>query len=241
MFEWAIENIVIANKGSEKHARAHIYPIYETLLLSAELIGRMAIHSLEQLKRIRSYAATVNSNTSILVYPDSYGGRTERDRALQYLKEWFKEEVKDYLIICDQYFGIDDLGVLFLLNSQKPNCRVSILTSMKHLEKTAKPWQDTFSAHWYNHITPIQAPPDTDIIVIGKRDGKSPIHDRWWLTNGSGLYLGTSYGGLAKSLSNIKVINASEAELREKEIYPYLMRYKKEYQGESLNYAPFRL
>ena len=235
IFSLAIENIVQSN-NKLPHVKTYIWPVYDALLLGTEFIGSLTIRSLEQLKRTRSYASVINNSSDTLIRPDRSGSNAERNKALNTLKDWFTQEVEDYLIICDQFFGINDLDILFILSSLKPDCKVWILTSKKQQEKVSQPWSETYYTYWHDHISPIQDPPDTDIIVVGTRDGKSPIHDRWWISKSSGLHLGTSYNGLGKSLSDMRHLDADQTRQKEIEIQQYLMKFKKEYQGERLSY-----
>jgi hypothetical protein len=168
----------------------------------------------------------------------------EREEAIRILKTWFQNEVKGYLVICDQFFGAEDLEVLHLLLSAAENCKVYILTSKKHKDQQAitEPIDEYYSTYWRLHISD-QDPPNTEIIFVGaKSTGKSPIHDRWWLTKGSGLRLGSSYNSLGKNqMSDISILSAEDVEMRYLEIEPYLKKEKKEHNGERLIYAAIYL
>ena len=146
-----------------------------------------------------------------------------------------------YLTISDNYFGPEDLDVLQLLQSVKPSCRVQILTSKIHNEKLQPSVEDAFRLKWTQMFE--QAPPDTTIIIVSAEpNGDFPIHDRWWLTKGAGLRVGTSYNSLGgKKLSEISIFSAEEAESCENDVNQYLHRTKREDQGRRILYTLFTL
>jgi hypothetical protein len=235
---WAIEN-TIRRVGRTSEARNYLIPMFEATLLGAELAGRIASRSLTQLKQVKTnIMKTPGSSENIIIKAG------ERERAIKLIKNWFSQEVRDYLKICDPFFGIDDLEVLQILHSADLCCKVYVLTSKKHQDQNRlqPPWDEAFRTHWHVHISD-QDPPDTEITIVGtKSSGDLPIHDRWWLTNGGGIRLGTSFNslGINKS-SEITVLSAEEAELLEKEVNQYLCREKIEHNGEKLLYTLFTL
>ncbi len=164
--------------------------------------------------------------------------------ALQVLNSWFENEVKDYLIISDPFFGQEDLELLKLLNAVNPNCKVQILTSSGHQlkQQIPMPWEDAYRNYWLRISD--QEPPFTEIVVVGTQTKKeSPVHDRWWLTNGGGLRIGTSFNslGIAKTSETSK-LSPQEAKAREAEINQYLQRpQKQEHEGNRLLYSMFNL
>lgn len=237
-FAWAIEN-AIRRFAHTDQAKTHLRPIYLATLLGVELAGKMALRSSAQFSRTKHYMEKPPDDaSSIIIRPGN------REAALQVLSTWFEHEVTDYLILCDAFFGPEDLEVLKLLNAVNPRCKVQILTSRKHQlnQGIRQPWEETYRDYWRLKLSD-QNPPPTDIIIVGtqtKHD--SPVHDRWWLTRGGGLRVGTSFNslGLTKT-SEISRLSPEEAETRETEINQYLHRWKQEHEGERLLYTTFNL
>jgi hypothetical protein len=86
-----------------------------------------------------------------------------------------------------------------MLRAANPSCKVKVLTSKKHLndEHIISP-DDEYRQQW--RLISDQAPPKTEIVIVGiESSGKSPIHDRWWITQGGGLKIGTSFNSLGKT------------------------------------------
>ena len=69
------------------------------------------------------------------------------------------------------------------------------------------------------------------------------MHDRWWLTSGSGLKMGTSFNGLGRSRdSEIAYIEAESArQLEHDPVDKFLLRREREHNGEKLTYEQFSL
>lgn len=235
---WVIEN-VIKRVSNTDQARTFVIPMFEATLIGAELARKIAVRSLSQLKQVKSSVfKSSSSSTNIIIQAG------EREKAISILKDWFTKEVRDYLKICDPFFGIHDLEVLQILRPVNPQCKIFILTSKKQQDhdKLSQPWDEAFRTHWRVHISD-QDPPDTEIAIVGNESsGDLPIHDRWWLTNGGGIRIGTSFNslGITKS-SEITILSSEEAEMREKEVDRYLKREKREYNKEKLHYILFTL
>jgi hypothetical protein len=79
-------------------------------------------------------------------------------------------------------------------------------------------------------------------MIVGNLKGELPIHDRWWLTKGTGLRIGTSFGSLGnRKESEISTLTTSEAIEREAEIDEFLRMQKREHNGERLSVMAFTL
>jgi hypothetical protein len=237
LLAWAVGNVVKKYSNTDQ-ARRLIYPVFDALCLDVELARQLLTRSSGHLRIVRQSVTNIANQPSYIIKSG------EREEAIQILKTWFQNEVKEYLIICDQFFGVEDLEILHLLLSAVEGCRVCILTSKKHKDQQVitDPIDEYYSTYWRLHISD-QDPPNTEIIFVGtKSTGKSPIHDRWWLTKGSGLRLGSSYNSLGKNqTSDISILSAEDVEMRYLEIEPYLKKETKEHNGERLIYAAIYL
>jgi hypothetical protein len=234
-----IENAIKSYSNTEQ-ARTYLRPIYEATLRGAELTAIMAARSSVQLEQAKCQAVMPSTSKSVLIRAGN------REGAIQFLKEWFEHEVRDYLKICDPYFGPDDLGILSILQSVKPTCEVRILTSKKHQSQSQNQiltsWAETYRTYWRLQISE-QDPPDTEIVIVGTESGEElPIHERWWLTRGGGIRMGTSFNALGiRKDSEISYLTEEEAAIREAEFDCYLRREKREHLGEKVTYSLFTL
>lgn len=234
ILSWVVENASRRLRSTDQ-ARTQLRPMFEAILEATELCARMATRSSIVSKISKGVPSRSADGSSILVRSG------EREHALRFLTEWFAKAVSDYLTICDAYFGPEDLQLLQLLQSEKPDCRVHIVTSRRHNEKLRPSLEEAFRAQWKQMFD--QDPPDTKIIIAGNDfDGDLPIHDRWWLTKGGGIRVGTSYNSLGlKKDSEISVLSTEEAERCEEDVNQYLQLSKKEDQGRRILYTLFTL
>lgn len=235
---WIIENAVKRLSKTDQ-AGTQLLPIFDATYLGAELAGRIATKSFERSKTVKTHALGAEGSSETIVIRAG-----EREKALDVIKQWLSTHLKEYLKICDPYFGIYDLEILRIIRSINPSCSVSVLTSRRQQlnDNLVTPWEDAYQSHWRLNVSD-QDPPYTQIMMVGTQSkGSLPIHDRWWITHGSGLCTGTSFNslGINKS-SDLRIMSASEAESREREIDRFLLRQATEHNAERLVYSLFTL
>ena len=234
---WVIEN-AIARFANTNEAPMYLRPMFDATLVGAHLAGRISGQSLLQLKSIKSQIAS-----AVQLRIKSVPAGT-RENVMRFFQDWFSSNVKSAVTICDQYFGLEDLSIVALLLSIKPAVSVNIMTSRRHqpVPPNGMTLDELYISHWRLHISD-QSPPETIIYIIGTEPGgESPIHDRWIVTEESGLILGTSFNSLGKTKdSAITVMSDKEAETRRIEIDQYLTRTKKEINGLKLRLTTFTL
>ena len=96
--------------------------------------------------------------------------------------------------------------------------------------------EEAYRQYWRQHFSE-QDPRDCEVIIIGDNAGALPIHDRWWLTRGAGLRIGTSFNQLGVSKdSEISPLNTVEAGERLQEIVALINREKRDHLGQRLTY-----
>ena len=237
IISWVIENAVRRYANTDQ-ANTYLRPVFDATMLGTQLSEKFASHSSVQIKKVRTFALRPEEGQSILIKS------RQRELAIEFIREWVEREVVGYLKVCDPYFGPSDLELLRTVLSVNPKCMVKILTSKKHQdqEKVQVPWENAYRTHWRIKILD-QDPPDTEITVVGSAiTGALPIHERWWITTGAGIRVGTSFNSLGvKRDSEISILSKDEAETREKEIDQYLHFLRKECNGEKLTYVHFTL
>lgn len=236
---WIVEN---ANRrlGKDDRSANYLRTLFNGVLTMAQLASRLTTQSAVQLREARCRDVASPKGSSVLFLPG------DREKALQFLRDWFEHDVHDYLKICDPFFGPEDLEILQLLHTVNSGCSVQILTSRKHQNNSgvAAPWDEAYRNYWRIHLSANQDPPDTEVAIVGTTSGgELPIHERWWLTRGGGLRIGTSFGALGISRdSEISFLTEEEAAKREtEEVDPLLQRRRREHRGEKLLYNLFTL
>lgn len=233
---WALQNAIQRNSRTDQ-ARVILRPLFEATLMSAQLAARIAGRTFSQFERTRLTTVMSHTSEGLLVRPG------ERDRANAFLTRWFEHEVGDYIKICDPWFGPSELTLLKMLLAVAPKCKVHILTSKRHQDQEGvpHPWDQAYRSYWRERISD-QQPPETDVTIMGTATGDFPIHDRWWLSNGAGLRIGSSYNSLGvHQMSEISSLPRAEALEREREVDRYLKGLVREHMGQKLSVFFFPL
>ncbi len=163
----------------------------------------------------------------------------DRDKAIEFFRNWIATHTDAYLYICDPHFGRRDLEILSLVQTAAPSIKVTILTSKKQqvADGITGDYANAYLEYWHEHFSD-QPPPSTDLVIVGvQRTGVLPIHDRWCISKNSGLRLGGSFNGLGVSrFTEISLLSDEEVEDRRNETEQYLHRVKREHMGEKLDF-----
>lgn len=236
IFAWVIENAVEMYKNTDQAAQ-YLRPIFEAVISGCEMIAPISKKTYSQIK-IGNIEYTDNSQIiSVVINID------EQDKAREILSNWLKDNISEYLIIADPYFSLDDIWILQQVKKTASINSVQILLSRESLEKSLgkSHYDEVFREKWKIEISD-QEPPNTEIIIIGiEPTGKSPIHDRWWISKGSGLRIGTSVNGLGTRISEISYLNRFESEEREMIIDRYISKKERIIDGNKISYSTFTL
>lgn len=236
VLSWVVENAVRRYSDTDQ-SKIFLRPLYEGARLSAELAFRIAT-------RIRSVtdlgitaARTTEGADKNLIHAGEY------DKAMIILMEW-AASAEEFIKITDPYFGLEELKFVKLIRNVNVSIPIFILTSRKHQHDThlQQPWDDTYQSHWRMAISDCDAG-NVTIVVVGKDStGEHPIHDRWWLSNKSGIRIGTSVNSLGVGkLSEISPISEDEVTDRLTIVDSYIAKEIRNYKAERIRYISFNL
>ena len=154
----------------------------------------------------------------------------ERQKAINFIKEWLSSNCKNQIVLCDPYFSEDQLWILqsisedisvkiittgkqIIKNSSVSNSYHEIINNRELRKKETERIQIIFQDAW-NEISN-QAPPPTLIIIHGMifdTNDYDSFHDRYLLSRESGLVLGTSLNGFGGKESFISVMNKNDVD-----------------------------
>ena len=167
----------------------------------------------------------------------------ERDKVFARIKEWALN-AKGFIKISDPFFGCEELEMILLIREINPSIPIYILTSKKHQleQKYQTPLDDSYQTYWRMKVS-YNAPGDVTIIIIGvESQMDSPIHDRWWLSEQSGLRFGTSANSIGiTKIAEISEFSESEVQERLTEIDIYIYKKAKDFGGNKIRYLEFNL
>jgi len=193
-----IENAVRNYKHTDQ-AGTFLKPLYKATLMSADLARRLSAKMRNAAEAHRLNVAGGQSDEQSLIR----GG--EREKALQKVRDWVRNRAKEGIKICDPYFAPENLDMLQLIRTEKPEIPVEILTSWKHQkdENVPTPWDEAYTTHWRANYSEAD-PGEVRIVIVGTKEGGAlPIHDRWCVSGNTGIRLGSS-------LNSIGMTKASE-------------------------------
>lgn len=170
----------------------------------------------ELIYRLAQLISPANREGIPLAVQDSFPGLDARvevfqtgevERARRRVQSWLTESVKNYLKICDPYFGLEELDYLRYVPE---DCKILIITTDKYLDISTgtDSVKSELELHW-DKITS-QSFPRTQIIIVPKKH-EDKFHDRAIISSNSGLDIGQSLNGLGKSRGKITILPEEDA------------------------------
>lgn len=235
MLAWAVENQVRKFRDTSS-AQLHIRPLFDAALTTAQIacwLGNTAGRAPET-----AMSPSYTERESLFL---GAGNQTEASR---YIEEWLRTDCGEHYIICDPYFTHEELKILMLFKSNMPSCRVDILTSRKGQKPDGinGSFEEQYRFWWKAKVSDDE-PCETRVIVAGfRKDGSSPIHDRWILGKSSGLRLGASLNGMGVfRLSEISKIDSEAFSQCREKLKAYIEGRVRIDGGERIDYLVFSL
>ena len=234
IYSWVLSNALIRYSGTSE-AKTYIRDLFEGILQSAEFFFSITVAG-GRLGSNPDWEHRAEGRSNFIVEIGA------RDKAIQFLQTWLEESAVESIAIMDPYFNTEDLELLVQVIKANPHLQVQIITSKAHQleDHTNADLPSAYSIAWRQICE--QAPPETEILVVGtERGGVAPFHDRWMLSRGVGLRLGTSYNSLGNKHSEISVLRSEEVLSLQKSVDRYVSKQVREYQGERVRYQTFEL
>lgn len=234
MYSWVLSNALMKYSHTAE-SKTYIRDLFEGVLRGADFFFSLT-ESDGRLGSNPEWQDRGDADSHLIVHIG------ERDKAKDFLQRWLEKSAVDCVTIVDAYFGMDDLEFLVQVIKADAGLRVNIVTSKAHqlAQNINGDLPSAYSAAWRRLCE--HAPPETEILVIGTEDkGVAPFHDRWILSKGVGLRMGTSFNSLGNRDSEISALGGEEVASLEKTVERYLSRQVKEFKGERVRYEIFEL
>ena len=196
-----IENLVIKYKTTNL-SKTMLRPIFLHLLKSTEIVMAMTNYVASTETIIPFSHVIIGDDSWTLILPGKY------EKAKEFFKNWIENYVSGPLCICDQYFSINDLEWLFLIQSVDPTINVTVVTGrkMNKIEDFRKEYTNQWRASYDSDPMPITV----HLLDFGGKK-ESFVHDRWCLCKTGGLKIGTSFNSLGRQESEMEIIPSDEA------------------------------
>lgn len=223
----AIENALARNKKRQSPA---LLEMYRGLLDSLELlhfVGKILLSADEKLGRVPGRSPALPPDVVLF----SSGSQAE---AGAFLHEWLAENVESYVRIYDAYFTESDLHILRHI---PPDARVDIFSLWKtHKTKVGdRQIEERYLEKW-REVSDISPSLETHFHIIGiPSSGDGPIHGRYIITRGGGVFLDPSIEGVGRKDTHVHILSAEEAASIEKEfIEPLLLGHYRYWENERI-------
>ncbi len=227
----------VARRGHADEAKVFLRELFEGTLSACEMARAVISRAAGRQLSVDQPIGESIDRTSIIISAGS------RQVALDMISAWLQDKAESTLYICDPFFGPRDLEILQLVRSIRSDLAITVLTSRKQQEHDSVtfPYEDFYADYWHKNFSE-QLPPPAEVVIVGSPSGELPIHDRWIVSENSGLRLGTSVNslGLGKD-AEVSILSADETHVRRRETEAYLFRRKREHLGQKLSYSFFEL
>ncbi|WP_395607014.1 hypothetical protein [Pseudomonas sp. B22129] len=195
---WYIEN-ASRKYVSIEDVSHHIVPMCDVLLATAELAISVVDRRLYSSSTVLDYDSSIKG---LIIRPNT------RAAALEYIQNWLNQNCIEYIKLCDPYFSSEDMAVIQMIQAANPACKIHVLAVASHLKAKGCASNEEFELAWHNISD--QTAPETYIYGVGKLDDQELIHDRWVISKGVGLRLGTSFNSIGYKISEISVMTPHE-------------------------------
>lgn len=191
---WYVENA--ARKYiSASDINQHILPMCETLMKTSEL----AIEVISTKTHSAVHVGGLDSSVKgMIIKPNT------RASALEYIQNWLNQNCLEYVKFCDPFFTSDDVEIIQMIQAANPSCKIQVIASSSYLKEKKSASNDDFEVAWQKISD--QTPPETYIYGVGKLNNAELIHDRWIISKGVGLRLGTSFNSIGYKVSEISIM-----------------------------------
>ncbi len=140
-------------------------------------------------------------------------GVGDRTDALSRIAQWMLEDGSDVFMLVDPYFSVRDVEFLRLIPGGSRLHVIAGLDAQRGLHNERHPapaeLEAAYSTAWGQRYD--DAPPPTDVTLLGTASGRCPLHDRYVLTKRGGIQLGTSVSGLGGRESSMTTLDAATA------------------------------
>lgn len=233
----AIENAIKRYRDTNQ-APTYLHPLFEATCLGAEVCYQIAVKICNADFQVFNKRGLLRDDKE-----DGVLKPGDRDQALLIIRRWIENDLDDFLIICDPYFSSGELDLIQTVISINNDCKITVLIDGNLREnKVLEDIEVSYRDLWKNKLSMF----DTDrirIIVINIEGvGTFPVHDRWLLTNSSGLRIGTSLNSIGlNKISEVSKMDPEESSAALNAIQPYLNIDARHYKGNRINYRIFYL
>ncbi len=163
---------------------------------------------------------------------------------MAFIEQWLRRVSPTELIVVrsDLRDFKDDLEFVKLLQEVNPHCTTRVVFGPGGTVGVPEPIAGSFRSAWRIRFSAADPPPTVLLFVRTADRGVFPLHDRWILSDSSGLRLGTSLKSLGRGrTSEISCLELTEVTGVRDSVEAYLRQSVRDYRGERIVYDLFSL
>jgi hypothetical protein len=238
ILSWTIENLVRRHSHTSQ-ARESLLPLFNAGLSGATIARLVAQRTNHHLRVLRTASFLQDDETG----KGEHASISPQDRseAFGFIDDWIRDNVKDELQICDGYLDVHDVcDLLRMVMRHQPDCLVSLLISEKALNVPVDEAKAAFLQRWGNLTS--ADPPNTHIIIASTGAyKKSPVHDRYFLTESRGLTTGTSANSYALSIHSMSDMDDQHFQIMKARLEPFISLRQRRQGTDNIRYTMVQL
>ena len=230
-----IENIYRKNKISHNH-EGLLTKIHKAILFNLKIVLSLSSGTKEKLRRL-----DLAINEQYRMRGASFMPAGETGRTMKFIKEWYRNNPYDNLMIMDAYFGPEELYVVKELMNYNSNLQVDIVTHRKNTDDMSE-----YQQGWNKISADLTGKITIHALCYERNKDLGPLHARWWLSinndenEKAGLKL-TSVSGFDLKDEDIAEIEPEKIPDVERVFFDYVFFKKKRVNDNSLLYETIEL
>jgi hypothetical protein len=210
---WAVESLIRQAPSSEENSLA--IKMISYLITNCELLSILGDH----ISSLSGIPDNLKDNFQGLSTNKKLFKIGERQKAIDFILNWLKENSPKFVKICDPYFDYDQVWILKGISSDskikiittgKPFCSRIDPINKEKIRTERQRIQSNFQSSWADISN--QSPPATLIVIHGVifDEEKDDFHDRYIITDKAGLSIGTSLNGLGNKEFFITILTPDD-------------------------------
>ena len=148
MYSWVLSNAMMKYSDTPQ-AKAYIRDLFEGVLQGCSFLFQMT--------KAENGLSTYPQWRDMVDHPSHAVIRVgERDKALEFLQKWLRENAEEYVTVVDPYFGPEELELVTQIMAVDPYLRIRILTSKRRHRDISDNLSAAYTSAWRYHCD--QAP-----------------------------------------------------------------------------------
>lgn len=230
-----MENVYRKNLINHNHGGL-LAKVHQAILFNLKIVLSLSSGTREKLRRL-----DLAINEQYKLHNDSFMPAGETERAVNYIKEWYRRCPYDNLMIMDAYFRPEQLFIVKELMGINSNLCVDIVTHKQNVSDMSE-----YQQGWNKISSDLTGKVTIHALCYENEKNSGPLHARWWLcvNNDENIKKGiklTSVSGLGCKDEDIAEIEDEKINDIEHLFFDYIFFKKRRVNDHFVIYDTFEL